>query len=59
MVAKMLVPFPEGNQSKSSQEGNDPNANVFMCDHEVNIKTRSHSYDFPLSSLDQLESLES
>ena len=27
-----------------------------MCDHEVNIQTRSHSYDVPPSTLDQLES---
>ena len=59
MVATTLETPPGGNHSKSPQKENDPNANVFMCDHEVNIKTRSHSYDFPLSSLDQLESLES
>ena len=56
MVATMLVPLPGGNQSKSLQEGNDPNAIVFMCGHEVNIKTIYHSYDVPLSTLDQLES---
>ena len=27
-----------------------------MCDHEVNIKTRHHSYDVPPSTLDQSES---
>ena len=27
-----------------------------MCDHEVNIKKRYHSYDVPHSTLDQLES---
>ena len=27
-----------------------------MCDHEVNINTRSHSYDVPHSTLDQSES---
>ena len=56
MVATTLVPLPKGNQSKSLQEGNDPNANVFMCDHEVNIKMRSHSYDVPCSTLDQSKS---
>ena len=53
MVATMLVPLPGGNRSKSPQEGNDPNANVFMCDHEVNIKVIYHSYGVPPSTLDQ------
>ena len=56
MVSTTLVPLLEGNQSKSPQVGNDRNANVFMCDHEVSIKTRSHSYDVPPSTLDQSES---
>ena len=56
MVATMLVTLAGGNQSKSSQEGNDPNSNVFMCDHEVNIQTISHFDDVPPSTLDQLES---
>ena len=56
MVFTTLVPLPGGNQSKSTQGGNDPNANVFMCDYEVNIKTISHSYGVPPSTLDQLES---
>ena len=45
-----------GNQSKPSQGGNDPNANVLMCDHEVNIQTRSYFYAVPPSTLDQSES---
>ena len=56
MVATILEPLPGGNQSKSTQVGNDPNSNVFMCDQEVNIKMRSHSYDVPPSTLDQSES---
>ena len=56
MFATMLVPLPGGNQSKSLQEGNDPNANVFMCDNEVNIQMIYHSYDVPPSTLDQSES---
>ena len=56
MVATMLVPSLGGNQSKYLQGGNDPNANVFMYDHEVNIQTRSNSYDVPPSTLDQSES---
>ena len=36
-LATTLVPLPGGNQSKYPHEGNDPNSNVFMCDHEVNI----------------------
>ena len=56
LVSTMLVPLPRRNQSKSLQEGNDPNANVFMCDHDVNIQTRSHSYDVFPSTLDQSES---
>ena len=54
MVATMLVHIPGGNQSKSPQEGNDPNTSVFMCDHEVNIQMIYHSYDVPPSTLDQL-----
>ena len=56
MVATLLVPLLRGNQSKPSQGGNNPNANVFMYDHEVNIKMRSHSYDVPPSTLDQSKS---
>ena len=56
MVSTTLEPLPGGNQSKSPQEGSDPNTNVFMCDHEVNIKMRSHYYDVPPSTLDQSES---
>ena len=56
MVATTLEPPLRGNQSKSPQEGNDPNANVFMCDHEVNIKMRSHSYDVSPYTLDESES---
>ena len=56
MVSTMLVPLPGGNQSKSQQEGNDPNVNVFMCDREVNIQMIYHSYDVPPSTLDQSES---
>ena len=56
MVATTLVPLAGGNQSKFPQWGNDPHANVFMCDHEVNIQTRSQSYDVPPSTLDQSES---
>ena len=56
MVSTVLVPLPGGDQSKSPQEGNYPNANVFMCDHEVNIKRRYHYYDVPPSTLDQSES---
>ena len=56
MVATTRVPPPGGNQSKFPQEGNDPDAKVFMCDHEVNIKMISHSYNVPPSTLDQLES---
>ena len=32
MVATTLVPLPKGNQSKSSQEVNYPNAKL-LCDH--------------------------
>ena len=56
MVSTTLEPTPGGNQSKYLQEGNDPNAIVFIYDHEVNIKMRSHSYDVPPSTLDQSES---
>ena len=56
MVSTMLVPLPGGDQSKSPQEGNYPNANVFMCDHEVNIQMIYHSYDVPPSTMDQSES---
>ena len=56
MVATTLEPPPGGNQSKSMHEGNDTNSNVFMCDHEVNIKMISHSYDIPPSTFDQSES---
>ena len=52
MIATTLEPLIGGNQSKSPQEGNDPNANFFMCDPEVNIKMRSHSYNVPPSTLD-------
>ena len=56
MVATTLEPLQGRDQSKSPQEGNYPNSNVFMCDHEVNIIMRSHSYDAPPSTLDQSES---
>ena len=56
MAATVMVPFPGETQSNSTQKGNDPNANVFMCDHEVNIKMRYYSYDVPLSTFDQSES---
>ena len=56
MVATMLVPLLVGIHSKSPQEGNDPNANVFMCDHEVNIQMIYHSYDVLPSTLDKSES---
>ena len=56
IVSTTMEPPLGGNQSKSPQEGNDPNPNVFMFDREVNIKTRSHSYDVPHSTLDQSES---
>ena len=56
MVATMLVPPPRGNQSKPLQEGNDRNVNVFIYNHEVNIKNIYHSYDIPPSKLDQLKS---
>ena len=56
MVSTTWVPLPRGNQSKPSQGGNDPSANVFMCDHKVNIKMRSHSYDVPPSTLVQTKS---
>ena len=53
MVGAIWVPPPGGN---NLQEGNDPKANVFMCDHEVNITMISHSYDVPPSTLDQSKS---
>ena len=56
MVSTVLIPTSGGNQSKSPQKGNDPNTNVFMCDHEVNIQMIYHSYDVPPSTLDQLRS---
>ena len=56
MVSTTLEPPPGGNQLKYLQEGNDPNTNIFICDHEVNIKMRSHSYDVPSITLDQSES---
>ena len=37
MISTTLETPPGGNHSKSLQEENDPNANVFMCDHEMNI----------------------
>ena len=59
MVATMLEPMPGGNQSKSLQKGNNPNANVFMCDHEVKIQMIHNFYDVSPSTLDQLESIPS
>ena len=56
MVSTMLEPPLGGNQSNSPQEGNDPNDNVFMFDHQVNIKMRSHLYYVPPSALYQSES---
>ena len=56
MVATKLAPLLGGNQSKSSHEGNDPNANVLMCDHEVNIQMIYHSYDVPPCTLYQPKS---
>ena len=56
MVATTLVPLPRGNQTKSPKWGNGPHANVLMCDHDVNIQTRSHPYDVPPNTLDQSES---
>ena len=56
MVSTTLVPPLGGNQSDSPQGGNDRNANVFMCDHEVNINMIYHSYDVLPSTLDQSES---
>ena len=56
MVATTLEPLQGRDQSKSPQEGNYPNSNVFMCDHEVNIKTKSHSYGVPPSTLYRSES---
>ena len=53
MVATMLVPPLGGHQSKYPQEGNDPNANIFMCDNEVNIQMIYYSYHGPPSALDQ------
>ena len=38
MVSIALVPPLSGNQTKPLQGGNGSNANVFICDHEVNIK---------------------
>ena len=56
MVSTMLVPLLGGNESYPPQGGNDRNANVFMCDHEVNIKMIYHSYDVLPSTLDQSKS---
>ena len=49
MVVVALVPPQRGNQTNPPQGGNQPIANIFGLDHEVNVQKRDHSYDTPCS----------
>lgn len=41
------VPLQGGNQGPSSQGGNATTANIFMCEQDVHIQTKAHTYDAP------------
>lgn len=59
MVANNPAPPQGGNQGTPLQGGSTLNANIYMCNQDINVKTRACNYDAPETGQSNKESFPS